>query len=92
MTIRTAFFATDSGIASRITNHLRHGDRNSRCVSTMLVIARIKLERMLLDSLATSIVSGNRQDDFILGDGYSHKFKQQVSQENGGLLKSNSNP
>src|SRR5258708_7763216 len=54
--IRSPFFATERGIATRTTRTLPQPERRKRCASTMLQTTNIRLERMLLHSLATSTV------------------------------------
>ncbi len=55
--MRSPFFATESGIATATTSTLRQGERNRSCAKTMVVTTRIKLDRMLLHSRATSTVN-----------------------------------
>ena len=55
--IRSPFLATDIGIATAITKAFRQTERKSICARTIVVTTSIKLERMLLHSLASSIVN-----------------------------------
>jgi len=54
--IRSPFFATERGMAARTTRTLPQPEPRKRCASTMLQTTNIRLERMLLHSLATSTV------------------------------------
>ena len=52
-----AFFAIDSGTATSTAPILLQTERRNKCANTMLVTKSIKLERILLHSMATSMLS-----------------------------------
>src|SRR5271166_5003094 len=57
MKIRNPFLAMERGIAANITRTLPQGEPSKSWASTMVVTNKIRLERMLLHSSATSSVS-----------------------------------
>src|SRR5947208_5795836 len=57
VTIRSAFFAIERGTVAAITAALHHGERRLTCERTMLAINNITLERILLHSRATSMLT-----------------------------------